>query len=148
MLQKRCKGCQMVQKGYKRLLKQATSCQKATKPPNVTKFCQKLARVVKSWQKSLKTLKTLKSTDKGWVPFGRRTTRVQVKTGKMKTGGEHWEKLKRLANIGEQLQTLALNWDKTYHIISQMHLYTSIHLQMYHMTYTSIHLQMYHMTLG
>jgi hypothetical protein len=58
MLQKRCKGCQMVQKGYKRLLKQATSCQKATKPPNVTKFCQELARVVKSWQKLAKVGKS------------------------------------------------------------------------------------------
>ena len=57
----------------------------------VGKNWQKLARVTKSCQKALKTLKTLKSTDEGWVTFGRRTTRcvygVQVKTGKMKTGG-------------------------------------------------------------
>ena len=70
----------------------------------VGKNWQKLARVTKSCQKALKTLKTLKSTDEGWVTFGRRTTRcvygVQVKTGKMKTGGG------TLGEIGKTLLTL------------------------------------------
>ena len=43
------------------------------------------------WETLGKDGKQLGSTDKGWVTFGRRTTRcvygVQVKTGKMKTGG-------------------------------------------------------------
>ena len=80
----------------------------------VGKNWQKLARVTKSCQKALKTLKTLKSTDEGWVTFGRRTTRcvygVQVKTGKMKTGGgtlgklvKHWE-----TDKGKHWETLSL----------------------------------------
>ena len=78
----------------------------------VGKNWQKLARVTKSCQKALKTLKTLKSTDEGWVTFGRRTTRcvygVQVKTGKMKTGGMKTGKMK---TGGGTLGKLVKHWE-------------------------------------
>ena len=63
------------------------------------------------WETLEKDGKQLGSTDKGWVTFGRRTTRcvygVQVKTGKMKTGGMKTGKMKTgggtLGEIGKTL---------------------------------------------